>query len=123
PPMAIMVSFIPFSMSLMIAAMPTRLATRRMMPSMVRTERNLWDQTSLRPTVMVLERVTGAQYWMLDTGCCCIASFISQSLNWIQPRRFHGGEKARDDADERAEAERDRHRERGDDRSIFRGRE
>ena len=36
------------------------------MPSMVRTERNLWDQTSLRPTVMVLERVTKAGCWILD---------------------------------------------------------
>ena len=58
PPMAIMVSFIPFSMPLMIAAIPTRLATPRMMPSMVRSERNLCAHTSLRPTTMVLRRFT-----------------------------------------------------------------
>ncbi len=49
-------SFMPFSMPLMMAAMPTRLATPRMMPSMVSSERNLCDQTSFRPTMMVFTR-------------------------------------------------------------------
>ena len=53
---AIMVSFIPFSMPLIMAAMPTRLATPRMMPSMVRNDLNLCDQTSLRPTIMVFRK-------------------------------------------------------------------
>ncbi len=58
PPMAIIVSFIPFSMPLMMAAMPTRLATPRMIPSIVSRERNLWDHTSFRPTMMVLKKFT-----------------------------------------------------------------
>src|SRR5438552_8762875 len=64
--MAIMASFMPFSMPLMMAAMPTRLATPKMMPSMVNKERTLWAHTSLMPTVMVLERVIGQSYSYLQ---------------------------------------------------------
>jgi hypothetical protein len=56
PPMATMASFMPFSMPLMIADMPTNEATPRMMPSIVSIERNLCAQISFRPTAMVLKR-------------------------------------------------------------------
>jgi hypothetical protein len=43
-------------MPFMIADIPTRLATPRMIPSMVKNDLNLWAQTSLRPTRMVLNK-------------------------------------------------------------------
>jgi hypothetical protein len=56
PPMAIRASFIPFSIPFTSADMPTRLETPRMIPSMVRRERNLFAQISLKPTAMALSQ-------------------------------------------------------------------
>jgi hypothetical protein len=47
--MAIMLSFIPFSMPRTSAAMAIRLETPSTIPNMVRNERNLWVQTSFKP--------------------------------------------------------------------------
>ncbi len=52
--MAIMASFMPFSIPFTSAAMATRLATPRMMPSMVSSERNLCAQISFSPTMTLL---------------------------------------------------------------------
>src|SRR4051794_16114649 len=49
-------SFIPFSIPLTSADMPTRLDTPRMMPSIVSRERNLCAQISFNPTPMAFSK-------------------------------------------------------------------
>jgi len=56
---------------------------------MVNKDRNLWDQTSLKPTMMVLERVTGfwilgTGFWFLDTGFW----FLDSGSEFVM-RTFH----------------------------------
>src|SRR5688500_11719013 len=105
--MAIIDSFMPFSMPLVSAAMPTRLATPRMMPSIVSRERNLCAQISLKPTKMALRR---------------FILIVAQRLNWMQARCFKRRNQASDDADQNAGAKREPHRGDRDDRRVVGGR-
>src|SRR6185436_12431917 len=72
-------SFIPFSMPFVIADMPTRLETPRMIPSIVSNERNLCAQISLRPTEMALEKFmkNGTNHRDTETQRKNLFSFLS----------------------------------------------
>src|SRR4051812_37343016 len=61
--MAISASFIPFSIPLTSADIPTRLETPRMIPNIVSRERNLCAQISFNPTAMAFSK------FMLQSLC------------------------------------------------------
>src|SRR5436305_13013348 len=101
--MAIIDSFIPFSMPLTSAAMPTRLATPRMMPSIVSSERNLCAQISLNPTKMALNT---------------FILVVTQRLDRMQARSFERRNQPGCDADHHTRAEREHHRDDRDDGRV-----
>src|SRR4051812_13383084 len=82
-PMAISASRIPFSIPLTSADIATRLDTPRMIPSIVRSERNLCAQISLKPMLMAFRKfilvvLNGARQPRVDlTGNFAVADFNS----------------------------------------------